>query len=330
MKTEFLFIICKLQTLILIFLLSLSGFGCTFFKFNVSPPVSPLKEKVVSGEGQNKILLLDIRGIIANKKKRGITGVELDTGIVDRIGEILVKAEEDENIKAILLRINSPGGTVTSSDIIYNQLRNFKKKTDLKIYALFMDLATSGGYYVAMAADHITVHPTSITGSIGVIALKVNLEGLMKKFGVDWEVVKSGDKKDFLSPFRPFTEKERQLFQENINEMHQRFVKIIAENRPNLVLQSVQALADGRIFSAQQALDNMLADDIGYLEDVLNLLKKELDVSDIKVITYYRSGEFKSNIFSSVIDPTTVNMINFDLSAISFNHSPQFMYLWMP
>ncbi|MEC7640719.1 MAG: signal peptide peptidase SppA [Nitrospinota bacterium] len=329
MKTESGSFACKLRIGILIGLLTVNGLGCTFLKFNLSPIVSPLKEKIISGEGSNKILLIDIRGIINNKKKRALTGAELDTGMVDRIGEILKKAEEDEDIKGIVLRINSPGGTVTSSDIIYSQLRTFKKKRKIKIYAAFMDLATSGGYYIAMAADHISAHPTSITGSIGVIALKVNLQGLMEKVGVDWEVVKSADKKDFLSPFRPFTEKERQLFQENINGMHQRFVEIIAKNRPGLELQTVRKLADGRIFSAQQALDHKLTDQIGYLDDVLERVKKELKVSDFKVVSYYRSGEYKSGIFTSSIPPT-INMINVDLFSLPLNNSPQFMYLWMP
>ncbi|MFQ5672544.1 MAG: signal peptide peptidase SppA [Nitrospinales bacterium] len=310
--------------------LIVAGWGCTFLKVNLSPSVSPLKEKVISDEGPAKILLLDIRGLIANKKQRGFTGAERDTGMVDRVRESLKKAEKDDDIKAILLRINSPGGTVTSSDIIYNELRSFKKKRNIKVYAALMDLATSGGYYIAVAADHITAHPTSITGSIGVIALKVNLQGLMEKIGVDWEVVKSGDKKDFLSPFRSFTKKERQLFQENIDDFHRRFVEVIAENRPGLELPAVRELADGRIFSARQALDNKLIDDIGYLDDVLSLIKKDLGDAHVKVVTYYRSGEYKSNIYSSVNGAPTINMVNIDLSSITLNNSPRFMYLWMP
>lgn len=311
-------------------LLAVAGWGCTFLNVNVSPSVSPLKEQVISDEGPAKILLLDIRGVIANKKKRGLTGAERDTGMVDRVREALKKAEKDDDIKAVLLRINSPGGTVTSSDIIYNELRSFKRKRKIKVYAALMDLATSGGYYIAVAADHITAHPTSIIGSIGVIALKVNLQGLMQKIGVDWEVVKSGDKKDFLSPFRPFTEKERQLFQENIDSFHRRFVGVVAENRPGLTLAAVRLLADGRIFSAGQALDNRLIDDIGYLDDVLAQIKKDLHDTRIKVITYYRSGEYKSNVYSSVNGAPTINMVNIDLSSIALTNSPQFMYLWMP
>ncbi|MFQ5716301.1 MAG: signal peptide peptidase SppA, partial [Nitrospinales bacterium] len=185
-------------------------------------------------------------------------GATAETGMVERIREILKKAEKDDEIKALLLRINSPGGTVTSSDIIYHDLKTFKKKKNVKIYAAFMDLAASGGYYIAMAADRIIAHPTSITGSIGVLALKVDLTKLMKKVGVDMEVVKSGDKKDFMSPFRPFTETERKLFQKSIDEFHQRFVETIAKNRRGLDLPDVEALADGRIYNARQALENKL------------------------------------------------------------------------
>lgn len=314
----------------MVIFLVIGGAGCTLFEIHIGPRVSPLEEKVISGEGEEKILLIDIHGVINNNKSRSLLGSIVETGMVERVKEILKKAEEDEDVKALLLRINSPGGTVTSSDIIYNELKQFKKRKNIKIYAVFMDLAASGGYYIALAADRIFIHPTSITGSIGVIAMKVNLEELMKKLGVDWEVIKSGDKKDFMSPLRPFTEEERKLFQETIDSFHRRFVKIIAENRPGLDLAAVNVLADGKIYNAQQALENKLVDQIGYLDDAVEFIKSDLGIPDLTVNTYYRSGQYKSNIYSSFSGTPNINLINIDLSTISLNTPPLFMYLWMP
>jgi len=193
-----------------------------------------------------------------------------------------------------------------------------------------VDMAASGGYYIAMAGDTIVGHPTSLTGSIGVIAVKVNVEGLLHKVGVDWEVVKSGEKKDFLSPLRPLTDEERKLFQFTIDSFHNRFVGIIAENRHNLELAKVAILADGRVYNAEQALEAGLIDKIGYLDDTVSLIKEDLHLSDPKVVTYHRPGEYKSNLYSSIPAPATINLLNIDLGLNLPAASPHFMYLWMP
>ncbi len=303
--------------------------GCTLFEVHLIPPMSKLKEKVVSGSGSNKVLLVDVSGVISNQKNKGMLSSD-KLGMVEQIREILNRAEKDTDIKAVLLRINSPGGTVTSSDIIYHELKTFKAKKKIKIYAQVMDLAASGGYYVAQAADTIIAHPTSVTGSIGVISLKLNLQGLMDKVGVDFEVVKSGDHKDFLSPFRPLSDEERKLFQETIDSMHERFVKIIAENRPDLNLSQVKGLADGRVYTSDQALNSKLIDRIAYLDETQEIIKRDLGVPQIKVVTYYRAGEYKENLYSSMNASPTINMINIDMNFLPKSPEPQFLYLWVP
>ena len=183
-----------------VFVATLSLFGCA--TINLGPSLGDLEEVAIEGSGPGKILLVDFDGIINNQKHRNITGNTINLGMVEKIRSILKKAEKDKEIQAVLLKINSPGGTVTASDIIFHLLKDFKDSNKIKIYVQVMDLAASGGYYVALAGDEIIAHPTSLVGSIGVIALKVNLKELMTKIGVDWEIVKSGDKKDFMSPFR--------------------------------------------------------------------------------------------------------------------------------
>jgi protease IV len=316
----------RILTILIVLGLMMTASGCA--SIHLGPSIKPFEEKVIMGKGSDKILLLDIQGLISNKTERSLTGFPIKMGMVERVREVLMKAEEDDNIKALLLRINSPGGTVTSSDIIYHEIKKFKAKKKIKVYVSILDVAASGGYYIAMAGDTIMGHPTSLTGSIGVIAVKVNVDGLMKKIGIDWEVVKSGDKKDFLSPLRPLTGEELKLFQFTIDSFHNRFVEVIADNRPDLGLEQVKPLADGRVYNAKQALDAKLIDKIGYLDDTLDLIKKELGVSKMKVITYHRPGEYKSNVYSALPASPTINLLNIDLGLNLDKSSPHFMYLW--
>lgn len=301
--------------------------GC--LSINLTPKMGPLKEKTVSGTGGDKVLLVEIKGVISNKKTVSSLGVETQLGMVDRVREILKKAEQDDDVKALMLRIDSPGGTVTASDIIYHEIKLFKQRKNIKVYAVVMDLAASGGYYIAQAADRIFVHPTSLTGSIGVIALKMNIKGLMDKIGVDFEVVKSGEHKDFLSPFRPMTEGERKVFQETIDSMHQRFVSTIEENRKQLSRDEINELADGRIYTSEQALKAKLVDQIAYLDEAEDFIQKDLGLDALRVVMYYRSGQYKSNIYSSTLPPS-INFNWINLNFVPDTPELNFMYLWMP
>ncbi len=320
---------CKSRLLLLI--LSLLVFsGCTLFKINVTPSLGPLKEKTVSGKGEDKVLLVDIKGMISNKKQVSPLGVETNVGLVDQVRETLKKAESDDDVRALILRINTPGGTVTSSDIIYHEIKAFKERKNVKVYAMVMDLAASGGYYVAQAADRIIVHPTSLTGSIGVIALKADLSGLMDKVGVDFEVVKSGAHKDFLSPFRSLTKDERLIFQNTIDTLHQRFVSTIEDNRKQLNRDEIKKLADGRIYTSQQALDAKLVDQIAYMDEAENFIKSDLGLEKMRLVIYHRAGQYKSNIYSSSPVPPSINFNFLNLNFLPETPGPNFMYLWMP
>jgi protease-4 len=250
--------------------------------------------------------------------------------MVEKVRSIIEKAEKDSEIKALLIKMNSPGGTVTASDIIYHLLKSYKEKNKVKIYVQVMDLAASGGYYIAMAGDQIIAHPTSLIGSIGVIALKVNLKDLMAKIGVDVEIVKSGDKKDFMSPFRSFTQEERDLFQNTIDRFHNRFVTTIVENRSKLNKSEVQTLADGRVYDAEQAKDFKLIDHIGYVTDTIQRVRSDMKNSNLKLITYHRSNDYQGNIYSQFQKPTSFNLVNLDLGFNPNSLSPYFLYIWAP
>ncbi len=294
------------------------------------PSLDSLDEKAISGSGQSKALLIEVQGFISNESKKSILGQKIAVGMVEKIKESLALAEKDPDIKALWIKINSPGGTVTSSDIIYHEIKMFKERRKIKVYASVMDLAASGGYYIAVAADKIIAHPTSLVGSIGVIALKLNAEQLMGKIGLEWEVVKSGDKKDFLSPFRAFTSEERKLFQTTIDGFHNRFVQVVSENRSELDLHAVGKLADGRIFSADQALESKLIDQIAYMDETEEFIKNDLGIADIKIVTYYRPGEYKKNIYSSLPVNPDIKLIDLELDFFPKTRGPSFLYYWMP
>ncbi len=323
MTLKFNMIICLFGILI-----SISLLGCA--TVNIGPSLGELKEKTIEGVGPHKILLVDIDGLINNHKDRSLTGNTLHLGMVEKIRSVIEKAEKDKNIKALLVKINSPGGTVTASDIIFHLFKDYKERTKVKIYMQVMDLAASGGYYIAISGDEIIAHPTSLIGSIGVIALKVNLKDLMAKIGVDWEIVKSGDKKDFMSPFRAFTKEEREIFQSTIDKFHKRFVTKIANNRKGLNLSQVQLLADGRVFDAQEAKKFNLIDHISYLNGTVKKIKADLNNLNLKLVTYHRNEEFQGNIYSKLENPNIFNLINPYLDFNPNSLSPYFLYIWSP
>jgi protease-4 len=174
------------------------------------------------------------------------------------------QANDDPSVRAILLHVNSPGGGVTASDVIYNAL----KQVDKPIVVLMGDTAASGGYYISMAADWIIANPNTLTGSIGVISEFPNASELLDEIGVDFVVVTSGPRKDFGSPYREMTPEERDYWQSIVDETYASFVAIVAEGR-GLTADEVLPLADGRVYTGRQALEAGLVDALGYEADAI-------------------------------------------------------------
>lgn len=291
-----------------------------------------LQEAIISGEGKDKVLLIDISGMLTTGKASGILE---EPSLPARIKEELTKAEEDKHVKAIVLRINTPGGSVTASDLVYHELKVFKKKRPVPIIAAIMDLGTSGGYYIAMAADHILAHPSTITGSIGVIMVTMNAEGLLEKVGVQPAAIVSGPKKAMGSPFRPMNDEERAIFQGTIDHLFEQFLSVVKEGRPGLSMEQIRTVADGRIFTADIAKSKGLVDSIGYLDEAIDLAKKEANLEQAKVVTYTRGRGTHQNIYSR-FDPPQIEPIRFpqvdahSLFNVLTGWTPQMLYMWMP
>lgn len=332
---DILFLVNKRKTYLataMIFCLLIFSGGCTCFSIPFMQREISLDETVVSGKGKEKILLMDISGVISSKERGGPLPFQKESSLVSRVREELKKAAKDKRIKGLVIRINSPGGTATASDIIYREIHKFKEQRELPVVACIMELAASGAYYVAVSADTILAHPTSVTGSIGVIALKLNFEGLMEKIGIENETLTAGDKKDLVSPLRSMTKEEREIIQKMLNNLHERFIDVVAEGRKELPRERLKVLADGRIFIAEKALEEKLVDEIGYLDDAIEMVKKRAGMDEAKVIIYNRPYSYKNNIYSRMIhsDYKQINMVNVDLGNLVNDMGLRFMYLWLP
>ena len=280
--------------------LSLLIAGCSVISVDLSPRIRPLTEETVEGKHGPKILLMDVSGLLSDEGTQPILNLGTPPARVPmlvRIREELKKAEEDRQVRALIVRINSPGGTVTASDIMYREISSFKERTRLPVVAVMMDVAASGGYYVALAADTIVAHPTTVTGSIGTIMISLNAEGLMQKIGVAATAIKSAEHKDMGSPFRPLTAEERAIFQAVIDDMQRQFVAKVVSNR-KLSPETAQTLADGRIYTAEQALAHKLIDSIGYMSDAVTLAKKAAAVEDARVIVYHRPRQYRATYYA--------------------------------
>ena len=204
--------------------------------------------------GADRIALVKLEGLLVSS---------------EHVVEELNDYAEDSSIKAIVIRIDSPGGGVVASQEIYNAIKNARHEGK-KVVASMGTVAASGGYYVAAAADRIVANPGTLTGSIGVKMEFANIEKLLEKIGVKGMVVKAGEYKDVGSPFRDMSEPEKKILQDVIDDVHNQFIKAVAEGR-NLQEAEVRTIADGRIFTGRQALDLKLVDQLGDLTDSIKV-----------------------------------------------------------
>jgi protease-4 len=256
-------------------LLGLVVFGVLLGLFVISLyALAYLSDREESLWGGDKIAIIEVRGVILDSQP-----------VVER----LVKLRKNEKVKAIVLRIDSPGGGVGPAQEIFSELKKTQKEK--KVLVSMGSVAASGGYYIACAADKILANPGTITGSIGVIVESLNVEELLRKLGLRSMVVKSGKHKDLGSPLRPMTGEEKKLLQGVLDSVHEQFIRAVAEGR-KLPVEKVRELADGRIFSGEQARDLGLVDELGTLEDTLTLAAKLAGIRGEPEILYPEKKRF--------------------------------------
>jgi protease IV len=308
-------------------LLAALALGCITVNLP-SGQVEPLSETVIDGSGEAKVLMLEVEGVITESSDVADFFGTVNEGMVGRVREELDTARGDDHVKALVLRINSPGGTVTGSDLLYDEIRRFKQDRKVPVIAQLMGTAASGGYYVALAADEIHAERTTVTGSIGVIFSGFNIAGLMEKFGVENQTITSGKFKDAGSMLRRMRPEERAQLQTVIDDLYARFVEVVQAGRKNLSAEQIRALADGRIFSATQAKQAGLVDEIGSLDSSVKRARELAGLSSASVVTYHRPREYTNNYYTRAPQHREPLV---DLWPARLPVSgPAFLYLWAP
>jgi protease-4 len=294
-----------------------------------SGQIEPLAETVIDGKGDAKVLMLELDGVITESSDVADFFGTVNEGMVGRVREELDRARSDEKVKALVLRINSPGGTVTGSDLLYSEIQRFKQERHVPVVAQLMGTAASGGYYVALAADEIHAERTTVTGSIGVIFSGVNIAGLMEKFGIENQTITSGSFKDAGSILRRMRPEERAQLQSVIDDLYARFVEVVKAGRTKLTVDQIRALADGRIFSATQAKNVGLVDEIGSIDASLRRARELANLSSARTVTYHRPREYTNNYYTRAAGrrgEARLDLLPGELPV----HGPTFLYLWAP
>lgn len=324
------------KELFIFFILIMTGFimtACGGLKINIGAPpkTEPLREYVLEGTEQGKVLVVPIRGFLSDVPKKDI--FRNRSSIVEEVVSQLRVAEKDKEVRAVILEINSAGGSITASDILYHEIASFKQRTGVAIVAAFMDVAASGGYYIALPADRIIAHPTTITGSVGVIFVIPKVGGLMDKLGLAVEVKKSGTEKDIGTPFRASTPAEHRIFQEMTEQLGSRFLDLVSTHR-KINRDALNDISTARIYLADEALQLKLIDSIGYLSDAFSDARKLAGLSDkAKVIVYRRTKYPNDNVYNTSTawqNGENMPLIDLNLPEIIPALNPGFYYLWQP
>lgn len=306
--------------------------GCIQPRINIFPDsTEPLEEYTLEGSGKEKVLLLPIRGVLSDSPRDSFLRSRPST--VQEVVSQLRKAEDDKNIKALLLKVDSPGGTVTASDLLYHEIMRFKEHSGARVVAIFMGVAASGGYYAALPADRILAHPTTVTGSVGVIFIKPKVAGLMEKIGLDVEVDKSGKNKDMGSPFRKSTEEEREISKDLIDGLAGRFLGLVATHR-SLDPAQLRSVASARVYLADEAMELGLVDRIGYLDDAVQEARRLAELSeDARVVVYRRTEYSDDNLYNnstSRVEQAALKLVDLGLLENLRALPSGFYYLWLP
>jgi protease-4 len=324
--------------------LLVAGSGCGVPSFLITPVSSStrLQERVVqSGGGGDKVAIVPVEGMLINARVGGMfqaqeNGVSLFT-------QQMRAAARDKAVKAVVLRVNSPGGTVTASDTMYEIVKEFRRKTGKPVVASTMEVCASGGYYVCCAADKIVAQPTSIVGSIGVLMNTMEFTGALGKLGIRADAIKSGPLKDMGSPYRSMEQPERKVMQEMVDEYFNRFLDVVSSNRPVQEARPALPLAEdyrgvysGRVFSGARAVELGLADQTGRLDDAITLAKQMGKAPGAKVIMYKRPYGYGGSIYASA-EPATIpraqpntSVLQLELPNSRLFLPSGFYYLWEP
>lgn len=307
--------------------------GTLEVKVPAVPEPGPLSAVVVrasaAGPGAPRVAILDVDGLILNQNFAGLYAS--GDNPVAAFREKLQAAGCDPRVRAVVVRVNSPGGGVTASDILAEDLGRFRRETGKPVVAALMDLATGGAYYVALGADRVVAHPTTVTGGVGVILNLYNLEDAMAALNVRADPVKSGPLVDMGSVTARVPDEARALLQEIADGFRDRFRDRVRARRPAMTEADRRAIADGRVVPANRALALKMVDRLGYLDDAIDEAQGLAGVSQAEVVQYQRPGTASRSVYAAAPNaPIQGDILPLSYPGLDRAKTPTFLYLWQP
>jgi protease-4 len=290
----------------------------------------PVTTWVVSGDPRccpAHIAVLDVDGLLVNANMTGVYSASENP--VSVLREKLDAIARDPCTAAVVLRINSPGGGVAATEIMWHELQLFRSRVPVPMVACLLDVATGGGYYLATAADTIVAYPGTIVGGVGVILNSYNMQDTLAQFNVLDQSVKAGENIDMGSSLRAMSPETRAWLQTMADEYHRSFQETVYKQRPQVSRDDPKTL-DGRIFTANQAMQRGLIDQVGTLEDAVAIAGQRR-TSDFCVIMYHRSADPARSAFAITSNsPATSSLLPISIPGIERSRLPTFLYLWEP
>jgi len=326
--------------ILLTLLLALLAGGCSplrvSFDIGFAPTERIVERETLADAGaprRAKVALISVDGFIADANQPGFLGEGPNP--VDQLVTRLQFAMEDPDVRAVVLRINSPGGTVTGSDIMHREARRFAAESGKPVVASLGEVAASGGYYVALAADHIVAEPSGVTGSIGVIVQTVNVSEGLERLGVRARAVTSGPNKDIANPLEPAEERHFKIIQDIVEEHYRQFRGLVLERRSDLDPSWIDRATDGRVMTGAQAAEIGLVDSTGSVRDAFAEAKRLAGIERARLVAYVSPDASPATPYAvrPPAPPTgahQVNLLQVNLNRLPITGRAGFYYLWSP
>ncbi|MCE7972862.1 MAG: signal peptide peptidase SppA [Leptolyngbya sp. PLA1] len=308
--------------------------ACTpIVNINVMPPEERFRPQVVleEGGGGSRVAVIEVRGLIMDGRTPGL--IMDGPNPVDRFAAQLTLAERDPAVKAVIVRITSPGGTVTASHIMHEELRRFSRVTGKPVVASIGEVGASGGYYLALGADTIMAEPTSITGSIGVIMPTVNVSEGLAMIGIRSRSITSGPNKDLANPMEPMRDAQYAVLQSMVDEMYARFRGLVVARRPGLSSGNLDMATDGRVFMGERAKELGLVDELGGLREAFARAKTLAGLERATLVKYADPATPPRSIYSAAGEPEReINLVQLKVGTgpLGASGTAPFYYLWAP
>ena len=271
--------------------------GCAFVSFDLGSflQFQPYEERVLKEGSKDKILVVEVLGIITTTTVRD--SFMPRQGTLERMDGVLEMASQDKAIKGILLKIDSPGGGVTASDLVFREIKDFKESHKIPIVACITGQGTSGAYMVALAADRIVALPSAVVGNVGVLLPSISLEGLMDKLGIKNQTLTSGKLKDSGTLLRDMNKDDKAILEGIVTEFSQDFIAKVKTIRP-VKPEDLAVIEDGRVMTASTGMKYHLIDQVGYYEDAMKTMESLSQTKSPTVVVYRRKGENKGGFYS--------------------------------